>query len=99
MGWIKRKWTPEEAEEWSKEDTITVIISPIIYFLFLIGVELSIMLIPSGFLLVGAGIILLIFMIYIINPKLSIISSRYEKRQQKYIEELEKKIKWEEENE
>jgi hypothetical protein len=99
MSWIKREWTKREAEEWTKEDTITIIISPLIYFLFLVGIALSMLLIPAGFIFLGAGLILLVFMIYIIDPKLSVISSKYEKQQKKYIKELENKMKWEEENE
>ncbi len=96
MAFIKRDWTPKEADEWTKEDTITVIISPLIYVLIMIGVALSIMLIKIGFVMLAAGIVLLLVMIYIINPKLSAISEGYEKKQKHYIEELEKKVRWEE---
>lgn len=95
MGFIKRKWTVKEAEEWTKEDLITVIISPLIYVSITIGVVLSIMLIPIGFVILLFGIILTIIMIYIINPKLSTISEDYEKKQKEYLVELEKKVKWE----
>ena len=96
MTLIRRKWTAKDAEEWTKEDLITVVISPLIYFLLTIGVALSALLIPVGFVLLAVGILLTLVMIYIINPKLSMISEDYEKKQKKYLEELEKKIKWEE---
>ena len=96
MSFIKRKWTPREADDWTKEDTITIIISPIIYFLITIGTALSMLLIPIGFVLLAIGLILIIIMIYVINPKLSTISEEYEKKQKAYLEELEKKVKWEE---
>lgn len=96
MAFIRRQWTPKEADEWTKEDTITVIISPLVYVLIMVGVALSIMLIKIGFVLLAAGIVLLLVMIYIINPKLSAISEGYEKKQKHYIEELEKKVRWEE---
>jgi hypothetical protein len=96
MALFRRSWTPKEADEWTKEDTVTVIISPLIYVLLTLGVALSIMLIPVGFVLLAAGIVLLFVMIYIINPKLSAVSEGYEKKQKEYIEELERKVKWEE---
>ena len=96
MALIRRTWTAKEAEEWTKEDLITVIISPLIYFLLTIGVALSALLIPIGFILLVVGIFLTAVMIYIINPKLSTISEDYEKKQKKYLEELEKNIKWQE---
>ena len=70
-------------------------LSPIIYFLLTIGVALSALLIPLGFVLLVLGILLTLVMIYIINPKLSVISEDYEKKQKKYLDELEKNIKWE----
>jgi len=95
MAFIRRTWTAKEADEWSKEDWITVIISPIIYMLFTVGVALSVLLIPIGFVLTGAAIILTLLMVYIINPKLSVVSEEYEKKQKQYLMELEKKVKWE----
>lgn len=95
MAFIRRHWTPKEADEWTKEDLITVIISPVIYCLLTIGVALSALLIPVGFVLLILGILLTLVMIYIINPKLSVISEDYEKKQKQYLEELEKKVKWE----
>jgi hypothetical protein len=96
MALIKREWTPKEADEWTKEDTIAVIVSPIVYVLIMVGVALSVMLIKIGFVLLAAGIVLLLVMIYIIDPKLAAVSEGYEKKQKHYIEELEKKVRWEE---
>jgi hypothetical protein len=96
MALIRRTWTAKEADEWTKEDLVTIIISPIVYFLLTIGVALSALLIPMGFLLLILGILLIVVMVYIINPKLGVISEDYEKKQKKYLEELEKKVKWEE---
>ena len=95
MSLIRRKWTPEEADEWTCEDTFTIIVSPIIYVMLLIGVALSIFLVPAGFVMVGLGIILLLVMIFVIDPKLAAISEGYEKQQKDYMEELERKVKWE----
>jgi hypothetical protein len=96
MAFIRRRWTPKEADEWTREDTITVIISPLVYVLLMIGVALSVFLIPAGFVILGSGVALMLVMIFIINPKLSAVSAGYEKKQKQYIEELERKIKWEE---
>ena len=99
MGFIRRQWTPKDAENWTKEDTITVIISPLIYVALMIGVVLSLLLIPAGFVILAAGILLLLFMIYVINPKLSAVSEEYERKQKNYLEDLDKKIKWEDRDE
>ena len=95
MPLIRRKWTAMKADEWTREDLITVIISPLIYMCYMVGTALSILLLPVGFVVLGAGIILNLWMIYIINPKLNKISGEYEKKQKQYLDELEKKVKWE----
>jgi len=95
MGCCRRKWTSKEAEEWTAEDTIAVILSPIIYILLTLGVALSVMLIPVGFVILAVAVVLLLALIYIINPKLSAVSDGYEKKQKEYLEELERKVKWE----
>ncbi len=95
MPFIRRQWTSKEADEWTREDTITVIISPIVYVLLMVGTALSMLLIPAGFAILAAGIVLMLVMIWIINPKLSSVSEGYEKKQKGYIEELERTIKWE----
>jgi hypothetical protein len=96
MSFIKRNWTAKEADEWTKEDTLTIIISPLVYMALTIGCALSALLIPIGFVVLGAGIILLLIMVYIINPKLSAVSEDYEKKQKHYLQTLDKKMKWEE---
>jgi ABC-type multidrug transport system permease subunit len=95
MALIRRTWTAKEADQWTREDLMTVIISPIIYGLLSIGVALSALLLTVGFVLLGIGIFLLLAMIYIINPKLSVVSQDYEKKQKQYLDELEKKVAWE----
>ena len=95
MNIFRKEWTSVEADEWTVHDTIAVIISPIIYILILVGASLAIFLVPAGFVALGAGAVLFFVMKRVIDPKLSAVSRGYEKKQKKYIEELEKKIQWE----
>jgi hypothetical protein len=96
MSGAQTKWTPEEADRWTKEDYITFIISPLIYVLLALGVAFSLLLLWYGWVLLGVSIILLIVMIKIIDPKLKAISEDYETKQKKYLEDLEKIARWEE---
>ena len=95
MSLFKKEWTPGEAEDWTVHDTVAVIVSPMIYLLITLGCMLSVLLIPVGFALLAAGIVLLILLIRVIDPKLGAVSEEYEKKQKRYIEELERKVKWE----
>ena len=96
MPFIKRKWTPDEADEWSKEEIYACIISPLAYVTLTIGIMLSLFLLWYGFIILIAGIILTFLLFYIIDPKLSVISDEYEKKQKEYLKILDKIIKWKE---
>jgi hypothetical protein len=92
---IRRKWTPKEADEWAREDWLAILISPLAYICLAVGVALSMMLLPLGFIILAAGIALIVLMHWIIDPKLKMISTEYEKKQKHYLESLEKTIRWE----
>ena len=98
MSLIKRQWTPAEADHWTKEDWITIVISSLAYILLTVGTGLSLLLLPIGFITLALGIVLTIIMHWVIDPKLKVISSEYEKKQHDYLEDLEKNVRWEGEN-
>ena len=96
MNLFRNNWTPREADEWTVHDWIAVIVSPLVYVLLTVGVMLSMLLVTAGFVMLAAAVILLVLLVKVINPKLDAISEGYEKRQREYIEDLERKVKWEE---
>jgi len=96
MALIRRKWTPAAADEWTKEDWIAIVLSPLAYITLAIGVALSMFLFKVGFIILGAAVVLTALMHWVIDPKLKMISEDYEKKQKHYLEELEKIIRWEE---
>ncbi len=99
MAFIKRKWNPVEADEWTKEDWLVIILSPISYILIMIGIAFSFLLFWTGFIILGVGIITIIIIHWVIDPKLKAISSEYELKQKEYIQELERSVRWEEHHE
>lgn len=96
MGWIRRDWTPHEADEWSKEDWIAVVLSPFSYIFITMGLAMTFFLQPVGYILLAVGIVITIFLFWVIDPKLSVISSEYEKKQREYLKDLEQIQRWEE---
>lgn len=96
MSFIKRTWTAAEADEWTKEDWLAILISPMAYILIMLGVALSFLLLPTGFILLGVGGLATAIMHWIIDPKLKAISDEYEMKQKQYILELERSVRWEE---
>ena len=96
MSFIRRHWTPADADEWTKEDWLAIVISPLAYGLLTVGVALSLLLMPLGYVTLVIGIVLTVVMHWIIDPKLKVISGEYEKRQREYLDELERKARWKE---
>lgn len=94
MQLIRRTWTAEKADEWTLEDWISIVLSPICYVLLTLGVALSLLLLTSGYVMLIAGIVLTAVLHWIIDPKLRAISAEYETKQQEYLRELEQKVRW-----
>lgn len=95
MAFIRRQWDPKAADDWTREDWVAIVLSPLAYAALMVGTALSVMLMPLGYLILAAGAVLTLGLYWIINPKLSTISNEYEKKQKAYLEELERKVKWE----
>jgi len=95
MSLIRRNWTAKEADEWKKEDWFAIILSALSYVLLTIGSAMSFLLMPTGFVILGIGIVITILMYWIIDPKLRMISSEYETKQKDYLLQLEEIQKWE----
>ena len=96
MRLIRREWTPGAADEWTREDWIVIVLSPLVYVGLAVGVALSVLLMRTGFIVLGVSVFLTVLLHWIIDPKLKTISEDYEKKQKRYLEELEKIERWEE---
>lgn len=96
MSWIRRRWTPEAANDWSREDLLASILSALAYLLVIVGSAFSLLALSLGYLLLLGAIGLTAAMYYIIDPKLRAVSSDYEAKQKHYLERLEKLTRWEE---
>ena len=94
MPLIRRTWTAAEADEWTREDWFVIVLSPICYFSLTLGVALAFLLRWEGFAITAASIVLIVWMHWIIDPKLKAISEEYEKNQQEYLSELEDSVRW-----
>ncbi len=94
MAYIRRTWTAHEAEEWTREDWLAIIISPICYVLLTVGLALTLLLQTSGYVMLGVGIVLTVVLHWIIDPKLKAVSTEYERKQQTYLRQLEAQVRW-----
>ncbi len=93
---LKRQWSAEEAEEWTREDWLAILISPLAYMALMLGVALALLQLWAGWAILIGGVLLTAVMHWIIDPKLRAVSTEYERRQKEYLEQLDKIIRWEE---
>ena len=93
---FKRTWTTKEANEWTKEDFWACVLSTISYITVAVGAALALLNLMWGYICLGVGVVSTIILFWLINPKLKAESIAFEKEQDKYLEELEKKVRWEE---
>ena len=95
MALIRRKWTPKEADEWTREDLFACILSVLSYITLTVGLMLALFNLWYGWATFAAGIVSTLLMFYIIDPKLKTISDSYEKKQKAYIENVDRINRWE----
>jgi Na+/proline symporter len=93
---IRRTWTPEEADAWSREDWIAIVLSPVIMGLGMIGAANACLGRVSGLWQLALATALGLVMFWVIDPKLKAVSVEYEMQQAKYLERLERRMRWHE---
>ena len=94
MSFIRHDWTAHDADEWTREDAIAIILSPIIYTLTTLGTALCFLYMTSGFVMIGISVVLYLVMNWVIDPKMKAVSAEYEKQQQAYLKKLEDTARW-----
>jgi Na+/proline symporter len=92
---IRRRWTPEQADEWSREDWIAIVLSPVVFALGMVGLAKLLLLQTSGLTLTLTAVAAGLLVFWVIDPKLRAVSVDYEQKQARYLEQLERRLHWE----
>jgi len=95
MSLFRKDWTPADADEWTIHDLLASVLSVASYFLVAVGVAGALLLKVWGFVALAAGLVSIVLMFLIIDPKLKAMSRGFEKKQQKFLEHLDKTTRWE----
>jgi Na+/proline symporter len=93
---IRRSWTPEAAQEWTREDWIAIVLSPLVFAGILFGLTKLLLLQIGGLWILAATAAATGVIYWVIDPKLRAVSAEYEARQGAYIVDLERRVRWEE---
>jgi len=91
---IRRSWTPEEADAWSREDWIVIVLSPVAMGLGMIGTANVFLGRFSGAWQLALAALLTVAIFWIIDPKLRAVSVEYEQQQARYLARLERQMRW-----
>ena len=91
---IRRTWTAAQADAWTREDWIVVVLSPLVMGGLMLGVTKALLLQPGGLLVLAASLLGIGLIYWIIDPKLRAVSREYETQQAGYVAELEQRLRW-----
>jgi hypothetical protein len=92
---IRRTWTAQEAQEWTREDWIAIVLSPAVFAGLLFGLTKLLLLQWSGLWMLLGAVVGALTIYWVIDPKLRAVSVEYEARQGRYLQDLERRLKWE----
>ena len=93
---IRRSWTAEAVQEWTREDWIAILLSPLVYTGLLFGLVQVLLMQMEGFALLGAAVLGTFVIYWVIDPKLKAVSEEFEAGQAKFLDEVEARSRWEE---
>lgn len=96
MSLFQEHWRPEDADEWTIHDIIASLLSVVSYILVGVGISGALLLQVWGFIALIVGVVSAVLMYLIIDPKLRAMSDAFAKRQQKFLEHVDKTTRWEE---
>lgn len=95
MSLLRKQWTPSQADEWTVHDFVASVLAMASYVLVAVGVAGALLLQVWGFVALGVGTVCIILMYFVIDPKLKALSEAFAKRQQQYLEDIDKTTRWE----
>ena len=88
-------WSPERADEWTIHDLLAAVLAMISYALTAIGTAGALLLQTWGFIALIVGVICIILMYMVIDPKLRAMSEAFAKRQDEYLKHVNRTTRWE----
>lgn len=94
-GLFSKEWSPEESDEWTIHDVLASLFSALSYIGIAVGLAGSLLLQWWGFVTLVGGVVSIILMYKVIDPKLRAMSIEFESREKEYIERADKTTRWE----
>ena len=91
----RKEWTAAQADEWTIHDLLASLLAAASYMLTVIGTAGTLLLRVWGFIALVAGVISLVLMYRVIDPKLRAMSKAFAQRQDEFLKHVDRTTRWE----
>jgi len=95
MGLLRKDWESGQADEWTVHDLLAAILAVFSYTMIAIGTAGALLAQMWGFIALIVGVVCVVLMYVIIDPKLRAMSAAFAKRQDEYLRYVERTTRWE----
>ncbi len=95
MARSRKDWSPDQADEWTIHDLLACVLSVLAYMLVAIGTAGALLLQAWGFVALIGGIVSVVLMYWVIDPKLRAMSAAFAKRQDEFLKHVDRTTRWE----
>ena len=99
MGLLRNDWKPGQADEWSVHDLLAAALAVVSYTMVAIGTAGALLLRAWGFVALVVGVVSVVLMYAVIDPKLRAMSTAFAERQDEYLRHVERTTRWEQSDE
>jgi hypothetical protein len=91
----EKGWTPARADEWTVHDLLAAVLSVAAYTLVAVGTTGALLLQTWGFVALAVGIVCVVLMYLVIDPKLRAMSRAFARRQDEFLRHVDRTTRWE----
>lgn len=98
MSLFRKNWTAAEADRWTIHDFLACLFGVLAFVTVTLGIAGSLLLQVWGYVNLGLAALFTWLTFKVINPKLRAISNAFEKKQAAYLETVERRNRWEQED-
>lgn len=95
MALFRKEWSAAQADEWTIHDLLASVLAAASYLLTAIGTAGALLARVWGFVALVAGVICLVLMYRVIDPKLRAMSQAFAQRQDEFLKHVDRTTRWE----
>ena len=95
MSLIKKDWTAEEADRWTRHDFFACLLGVAAFILITLGVAGTLLLQTWGYITLALAVLCTWLTFRVIDPKLRALSRSFEEKQAHYLDAVERRNRWE----